>query len=145
MSGIMRFWKFLLLLFLGSAFGCGSGSPYSYVKVKGKVTYDDGSPIPSNGLRIRFAPLNAPNVENAVPRPAYARFDDQGIFDSVTSYKYGDGLISGKHKVAIEAADGPPNKLVVPKEYQSTSTTPLVIDTADSPLDIKVPKPKGNR
>jgi hypothetical protein len=141
----MRIAPILLLLILGFALGCGSGSPFKYVKVKGKVTYEDGSPIPANGLRIRFFPLDAPKVENAVPRPAYARFDDQGNFDSVTSYKYGDGLIPGKHKVAIEASDGPPNKLVVPKEYQSTSTSPLVVDTADSPLEIKVPKPKGKR
>src|SRR5436853_7492179 len=99
----MRIAPILLLLILGFALGCGSGSPFHYVKVKGKVTYEDGSPIPGNGLRIRFFPLDAPKVENAVPRPAYARFDDQGNFDSVTSYKYGDGLIPGKHKVAIEA------------------------------------------
>jgi hypothetical protein len=139
---VVQFWP---LMILACSLGCGSGSPCDYGKVKGKVTYDDGSPIPPNGLRIRFVPLDAPKVENAVPRPAYARFDDQGNFDSVTSYKYGDGLIPGKHKVAIEAADGPPNKIAIPKEYQSTSTTPLIVDTADAPLEIKVPKPKGNR
>jgi hypothetical protein len=141
----MRAGLLFLFLVLASAAGCGSGSPFDYVKVNGKVTYDDGSPIPNGGLRIRFAPVDPPKVENAVPRPAYAKFNEKGDFDSVTSYKYGDGLIPGKHKVAIEAADGPTNKLAVPKEYTSISTTPLVIDTADSPLDIKVPKPKGNR
>jgi hypothetical protein len=125
--------------------GCGSGSPYDYVKVKGKVSYEDGTAFPGAGLRVRFAPQNPPKVENATPRPAFARLDAEGKFDSVTSYKYGDGLIPGKHKVAIEAADGPGNKMSVPKEYQSVSTTPLTIDTAESPLDIKVPKPKANR
>jgi hypothetical protein len=135
----------IFILVLISGLGCGSGSPYKYVKVKGKVTYDDGTVIPPKGLRLRFVPLDAPIVENATPRAAFALFDDQGNFDSVTSYKYGDGLIRGKHKVAIEAADGPPKQLVVPKEYQSTSTTPLMVDTAEVPFEVKVPKPKGNR
>ncbi len=44
------------LLILACAFvtGCGSGSPFKYVKVSGKVTYDDGSPIPVHGMELRF-------------------------------------------------------------------------------------------
>ena len=94
---------------------------------------------------MRFAAIDAPKVDNAVPRPAFARVDNSGEFASVTSYKPDDGLIPGKHKVAIEVGGGPGAAIPVPKEYQSISTTPLIVDTADSPLDIKVPKPKGNR
>src|SRR4051812_4776515 len=128
--------RFLLLLIVGCTAGCGSGSPYKYVKVRGKVEDEDGSPNPLGGMRVRFASLDAPNVENAVPRPAFARVDEKGEFDSATSYKPGDGLIPGKHKVAIEVGGGPGGKVPVPKEYQSISTTPLVVDTADSPLEI---------
>jgi hypothetical protein len=135
----------LLFLIFACLLGCGSGGPFRYVKVKGKVVYEDGSAIPIKGLRIRFAALDAPKVENAVPRPAFARVDDNGEFDSVTSYKPGDGLIPGKHKAAFEVGGGPGVKLPIPTEYQSISTTPLIIDTADSPLEIKVPKPKGKR
>lgn len=92
-----------------------------------------------------FSSQDVAPVENAYPRPGMANVDANGNFDCVTSYKYGDGLVPGKHKVAIQAANERDGKLVVPKEYASTETTPLVIDTADSPLDIKVPKPKGNR
>jgi hypothetical protein len=141
-SAVMFAARLVFALFLGCLFGCGSGSPYKYVKVSGKVTYDDGSIIPNGGMRLRFAAMDAPEVANAAPRPAYARVDDQGGFDCATSYKYGDGLIPGKHKVAIETGGGPDNKIPVPKEYKSISTTPLVVDTADAPFDIKVPKPK---
>jgi hypothetical protein len=123
--------------------GCGSGSPFEYEKVSGKITYEDGSPIPGGGLRLRFIAEEPPKVENAFPRPAFADVDAQGEFSCVTSYKYGDGLIPGKHKVAIEKAGSPDARAPVPKEYLAINTTPLVVDTADSPFEIKVPKPKG--
>jgi hypothetical protein len=133
---------FLALALIG-VIGCGSGGPFKYTKVRGRVTYEDGSPIPTKGLRLRFAALEAPKVEKAFPRPAFAEVDQNGEFESVTSYKPGDGLIPGKHKVAIEAGGGPDANLPVPKEYSSISTTPLIIDTAQLPLEIKIPKPKG--
>ena len=119
-----------------SCIGCGSGGPFDYVPVSGTVKYEDGTPFPADGIQLRFDAQDAPKVENAFPRPGLARLNAQGEFDSVTSYKYGDGLIPGKHKVAIEA--GP---TVVAKEYSSIATTPLVVDTNDAPFDIKVPKP----
>jgi hypothetical protein len=142
---IMLATRLVVFLILFCAAGCGSGSPFKYVKVHGKVAYEDGSPIPMGGLRLRFVALDVPKVEHAFPRPAFASIDDKGEFDSVTSYKPGDGLIPGKHKAAIELSGAPGANIPVPKEYQSISTTPLVLDTADSPFDIKVPKPKGNR
>ncbi|MEX0642201.1 MAG: hypothetical protein WD468_05845 [Pirellulales bacterium] len=137
--------RLLPLLLLTSAFGCGSSGPFDYVRVSGKVSYEDGSPIPVKGLRLRFAALDAPKIDNAVPRPGIARVDDKGEFSSVTSYKPADGLIPGKHKVALEAGGAIGIKVPVPQDYQSISTTPLVVDTADAPFDIKVPKPKGSR
>ena len=121
--------------------GCGSGSPFDYVPVEGVLTYEDGSPIPRGGIKLKFFAQDAPEVEGASPRPAIAHIDSQGRFDCVTSYKYGDGLVPGKHKVAIlDAVDAQGNALV-PEEYSSTSRTPLTIDTSESPLEIKVPRP----
>jgi hypothetical protein len=131
-----------IAVLLSCAFlGCGSGSPFKYVKASGKITYEDGSPL--RNVRLLFAAQEAPTVEGAHPRPAVANVNDQGDFDCVTSYKYGDGLIPGKHKVAIDA--GGPDNPTVSKEYQSIATTPLMVDTATLPLEIKVPKPKGKR
>jgi hypothetical protein len=134
---------FFLILSACACAGCGPSSPFDYVKTGGKLTYEDGSPIPSGSIRLQFAAQDAPRVEGAHPRPAIANVNDKGEFDCVTSYKYGDGLIPGKHKVAIEQATDPNGKLLVPKKYTSIASTPLLVDTADSPLEIKVPKPKG--
>jgi hypothetical protein len=76
------------------------------------------------------------------PRPGMASVDTQGVFERATSLKYGDGLIPGKHKVAIFYATDAKGKYLVPKEYTHLSTTPLVVDTGDGTIEIKVPKPK---
>jgi hypothetical protein len=135
--------RILIAAMCCSFIGCGSGSPYAYKKVNGKVAYDDGSPIPASGLRLRFMALDAPQVENAHPRPAFATVDAQGVFECVTSYKYGDGLIAGRHKVSIERDGLPNDKPLVPKEYLSNTTTPILVNTTEAPFDIKIPKPKG--
>lgn len=134
----------LITLLFFSTLGCGSGSPFKYVAVSGKATYEDGTPIPG-GCRLMFTAQDAAPVGNAYPRTGIASVDGNGAFDCVTSYKYGDGLVPGKHKVVVQAANERDGKLVVPKEYASLETTPLIIDTANSPLEIKVPKPKAKR
>jgi hypothetical protein len=135
-----------LLLFIVCCIctGCGSSSPYDYVQVDGKLSYEDGTPIPASSIRLQFAAQEAPAIEGAQPRPGVANVDAQGEFPCVTSYKYGDGLIPGKHKVAIQQATAQDGKLLVPKEYTSIATTPLEIDTDEAPLHIKVPKPTGS-
>jgi hypothetical protein len=136
--------RYLIPFALCIILGCGSGSPFDYVKVSGKISYDDGSPLPA-GVRLRFASLDPPVVEGAVPRPAIAHVDAQGNFECVTSYKYGDGLIPGKHKVVIEGGGDAIDSHPVPKEYTALATTPLEVDTDNAPFDIKVPKPPARR
>lgn len=137
--------RLIPIIACGLVIGCGSNSPFDYRKISGKIRYDDDSAIPGNGVILRFASQDAPKFEDAFPRPAFAKTNAQGEFDCVTSYKYGDGLIPGKHKVAIEPQGSLDAAPPVPKEYLSISTTPLVIDTVELPLDIKVPKPKSSR
>ena len=127
-----------------AASGCGSGSPFKYVKVSGTVKYEDGSAIPG-GCRLVFNSVDAAPVGNAYPRPGMADVNAEGTFNEVTSYKFGDGLVPGKHKVVVQAANERDGNPVVPKEYTNPETTPLVIDTKDVPFEIKVPKPKGKR
>ena len=125
--------------------GCGSGSPYDYVKASGKITYDDGTPLPANNLKLRFVAQDPPIVSGAHPRAAFAVVDAEGKFDCVTSYKYGDGLIPGRHRVSVEREGLPSEKIPVSLEYMASSTTPIEVDTADAPFEIKVPRPKGGR
>jgi hypothetical protein len=133
--------RITLLMLFAAAAGCGSSGPFSYTPVDGRVTYEDGSPIPAKGLMLQFQSLDAKPVGNMHPRPATAGVDENGVFASATSLKYADGLIPGKHKVAIYYATDAKGNLLVPAEYTHLGTTPLVADTATLPLDIKVPKP----
>jgi len=136
---------FLPLLAVLSVFiwlpGCGSDSPFEYIPVEGKITYEDDTPIPADGIVLRFVALDAEPVGNARPRPANASVNSEGVFTAVTSYKYGDGLVPGRHKVTINYAEDKEGNLLVPKEYTNPSETPLIVDTANLPLEIKVPKP----
>ena len=50
--------------------GCGGGDPFSYVKVSGKVTYDDGSRIAAPEIKLTFYPLAPPVDSKTYPRPA---------------------------------------------------------------------------
>jgi hypothetical protein len=131
--------RFLCILVFATFVGCGSNEPFDYVKVQGTVTYDDGTPLPIRHFQLRFA-SEAPPKGNAFPRPAQTDVSD-GKFDTVTSHKFGDGLVPGKHKVIFAYATDAKGKLVVPPEYTEGSTTQIEIDTADSPLVIRVPKP----
>ncbi|MEX2091118.1 MAG: hypothetical protein WD971_00500 [Pirellulales bacterium] len=131
----------LLVVLLSGSVGCGGGGPFDYVPISGTVTYEDGTNIPLSSMRLLFSPLDAPEVAGAHPRRAMANVSADGAFDCVTSYKYGDGLIPGSHKVVIEAAAALNGRPLIPAACASEVTTPLVIDTADAPLHIKVPKP----
>ena len=139
-AGTIR-WGFVLATAMWLA-GCGdSGSPFDYIQVSGQLVYEDGSPIGKDNMRVQFVSIDQSTVGQAHPRPALASLDREGRFESVTSYKYGDGLVPGKHKVAILDAEDPSGKLLVPLEYTNVNSSPLIISTEDLPLEIKVPKP----
>jgi hypothetical protein len=136
--GSISICEVLLIVICAAVSGCGSDNPFEYVPVSGKVSYDDGSVYTGGQLQFES---QAPPQGNLRPRPATAAINSDGSFDSVTSYKPGDGLVPGKHKVAFIFATDAQGKPLVPQEYMSVATSPLVIDTADAPLTIKVPKP----
>ena len=121
--------------------GCGkSGEPFGIVPVEGKVTYEDGTPIPN--VFVQFVPETPPLDAKTVPRPGVASITDDGTIELVTTYNFGDGVVVGKHKVIVysKTPNGQRTKDVDPK-YGTASTTPLIVDTADSPFHIKVEKP----
>ncbi len=132
-------WQFLacglLCLFL---WGCDRG-PFPQVKVTGTLSYEDGSVIPAERIRIWFQSQAPPIDASTHPRPASALVDPAtGAFDGATTSKYLDGLVRGEHRVYIDIT--PSN--VIPQEYTSASTSPLRISTDKLPLEIKIPKPK---
>jgi hypothetical protein len=132
-------------LLLGSLTGCGgSADPFSYVKVNGKVSYDDGTPIPADALKLIFIAENPPTVDaKTFARPASCAPKADGSFDVVTSHTYDDGLLPGKHKVTVRAFDkaDKPMPGLIPPEYNDPAKTPIEVDTASLPFAIKVKKP----
>jgi len=123
--------------------GCGPDSPFDQVQISGTLAYEDGTLIPAEMIILKFEPLAEPRDAKTYP-PAgmsYVNVAD-GTFDVVTSHKYADGLVRGKHRVLVSAttASGDMTTLV-PAEYLDSDHTPLVVDTADSPFRIVVRKP----
>jgi hypothetical protein len=123
--------------------GCGSDTPWSPVDVTGKVTYEDGSVIPVQSMKLYFAPQTPPKDKKTFPRQGSVGVNvADGSFADVTTYQYGDGLIPGKHKVIVVAYDGGRDlSPKVPRAYSAVTTTPLEIDTANLPIEIKIRKP----
>ncbi len=126
-----------------TATGCGSGGPFEYVKVSGKVTYEDGSPIAADTVRLVFRALDHEGTDvNVQPRPGKTTLNSDGTFSEVTSYKYGDGLVPGRHRVAVVPVDNQGRvSQAVPSDYADAAKSPLIINTDDAPFEIKVPKP----
>jgi hypothetical protein len=131
-------------LVLTTLLGCsGGGNAWSPVPVSGKITYEDGSVIPAKSIRLIFVPQTPPKDSKTVPRNGVALVNAaDGTFDSATTYKAYDGVIPGKCKVIVNASDGErAASKKVPKGYDAEATTPLEVDTANSPFELKVKKP----
>jgi hypothetical protein len=120
--------------------GC-SREPFELVQASGRLTYEDGTPLPTKGgLRIVFAPTAPPINGDMFPPRGTAYPDENGNFASVSTSRPG-GMVRGEQKVAVMYQDVD-SKRFVPREYTSPKTTPLVVNTDNAPFDIKVPRPK---
>jgi hypothetical protein len=128
---------------LVAASGCGARDPFRYVRVSGDVRYRDGQRIDCRSLRLSFTPLEPPRDPRTHPRPGTATVDVRtGQFTAATTRKTGDGLVRGRHKVALRTTDGGPLPIdVVGPEYASAATTTLEVDSGELPLEIRVPRP----
>jgi hypothetical protein len=133
---------FILLLMLAAAVGCKK-QPYACVPVSGKVTYEDGSLIPAERIRMTFISRAPPAERGIAPRAGSARVNCQtGTFDSAMTYVAGDGIIPGEHKVLIVCYVGNEMRTdLVGKEYADPKSTPLTVDSSKSPFELKVKKP----
>lgn len=138
---------FLVLGLFGAAtlasIGCGAKEPFSLVRATGKVTYEDGSLIPAEALNVIFISQAPPLDLKTCPRPGMATVEKgTGEFKNITTHKANDGLVLGKHKVFLGTPNGPLPPTVVPPEYCDAEKTPLEVDTAQQPFDLKVRKPR---
>jgi hypothetical protein len=145
MKNRRRQWFLAFSTFVVLLGGCDrSGNPFKSVPVSGKVSYDDGSLIPVQGIKVFFHSLEPPK-NGLHPRPATVGVGPDGTFSDVTTYKYADGLVLGKHKVSLVCEEDGKLTKKIPREYAIPAHTPLVIEVTDSGqvLEIKVPKPSG--
>jgi hypothetical protein len=131
-------------LALAAISGCGRSQPYPVEKVSGKITYEDGSLIPAQRLRLIFVP-QTPAVDPKIP-PHDGTVEvivKTGEFKFVNTYGFQDGIIKGEHKVWLQCiVGGSQSRKLVPKEYASADKTPIRVKSSDSPFVLKVPKPR---
>jgi hypothetical protein len=95
-------------------------------------------------MTIFFHSLEPP-VNGMHPRPATVGVGPDGTFRDVTTYKFADGLVLGKHKVSLVAQKGQKLTDQIPREFALPDKTPLQVEVTESGqfLEIKVPKPKA--
>ena len=67
-AGMLAGSALVLLLLVGCS---GNNDPFSYAKVSGTVTYEDGSKIPANNMKVSFV-SESPPEGNKYPRPGWA-------------------------------------------------------------------------
>lgn len=123
------------------------GEPFRLVQVEGSVTYDDGGVIPGHRLLVTFTPIEGDTSVRrsgkVLPGTVVIR-GGESAFYAVTTHRYGDGVMSGGHKVSIIAMDQNNCPMeVVPPEYQSFESTPIKISVSrwGGPLRITVRRP----
>ena len=139
-------YRWIFLGFVLVIMSCGSGDPFAYVKVSGKVTFKGGSQIEAHRVTVTFIPQTEPIDERAYPRSGMAEVNvSDGTFDVVTSHTYGDGIVGGRHKVLIRTYDKQDNPIdVVSPAYSNPDTTPLLVNTAETTyFNLTVRKPES--
>lgn len=127
--------------------GCSSDMPFDVVPVHGKVTYDDGSLIPTDSVLVTFNPA-APATGPMTPPGGTAQVNvADGTFAAVTTRRTNDGIIPGRYRVVVvpfnkDAKGNPRPTAAVAAKFQKESTTPVEIEveSADQFIEIKVSK-----
>ena len=59
--------------------GCGPSQPYKTVAVSGKVTYDDGTPIPGKRIMVTFLPQVTNKNAKEYPRMGNTELKASGV------------------------------------------------------------------
>lgn len=108
---------------------------------RGRVAYEDSTPIPAGPLRVEFRPMSGTAMNDAV---AHAITDHAtGVFNSVNIHN-GDilSLPRGRYRVTVLQGDGGavPSS-IIPEEYGDPSRTPLVCNSAKGLTLLQIRRP----
>jgi hypothetical protein len=140
--GVSRFVGLVTILVLLA--GCSGDTPYDIVPIHGKVTYEDGSPIPAETIFVWFHPQADPLKPSVHARPGITELNpEDGTFEYVSTCDHADGVILGKHKVTIKLGD---ESLTgagsIPPIYADPATTPLEIEVTErnQEFELKIEK-----
>ena len=104
------------------------GPPFELFPVEGKVTYSDGSRIDADVITVTFVPDIVPS-EGPRPSPASGIVNPYTNTFKLKTGRPGDGATPGKNRVIVVAFRG--QKQILPNQYTSAKTTPLVVDVVD--------------
>lgn len=143
--GLPLVWPVFLVLS-----GC-SDTPYDIVPISGKVTYEDGQPIPADSVYVWFYPQVDPRSAKVQPRPGVAELNSEdGTFAYASTCEHADGVIPGRHKVVVKLADeSQTGAEAIPKIYTDPATTPLEIEVTEGnqyfELSVKRPSRAARR
>lgn len=131
------------LVALAAGFAIWPRGPFRYAPATGSVAYADGSLLRLEQFRLTFHPLARPAGAATRPPLGTAVVDGAtGSFTAASADGAWSGIVAGRHKVTVHAADGSPlpQHLLGP-EYADPATTLLTADTATQPLTLRLQKP----
>ena len=132
LSGISTGWRRLLcsafVAVLGLGYLAAFDSPPASGPFRGRIAYEDASPIPAGALRVEFWPIRDTAGRGIV---AYATTDNvTGVFTTVTNHSSNASSLSpGLYRVTLRQGTGDlvPSS-IIPEEYGDPSRSPLTCD-----------------
>ena len=108
---------------------------FAYQKVSGEIRYDDGFPIPVNGMLVCFVDRQSGQSLGC------ATVAGDGQFSTTVRMKtVGENGTGTAVTIASAAGDALATD-VVPEEYASATSSPLTADLTKSPVEMRIRKP----
>lgn len=117
--------------------------PFRCHPVSGRILYEDGEPIPADGITLTFVSVSPHPDPRVRPRPGLALVEPHsGRFGWVTSLSHGDGMVEGLNKVLVTGRDFLPlPDGVMSPDYVDPATTPLEVTSPVRSLELRVRRP----
>jgi len=132
---IMRFISFFALFLVVCCLGCGGGKGFS---VSGKVTFSDGTPVPSG--QVTFSSSNVTAGGGILPDGTYT------VSTSVPAGTYKVTVMALENTMSdpnVSVEDAKPAKSLVDPKYNNPETSGLVCEVKGKtsfPITVEAPK-----